>query len=349
MHPQLKRLIWLNWAERKRAMRLEMRIFAGLLYMLLLFSWLFPLKFDADSQTYLATYQVTILVRAFAFHLGLLALLCALLAVFWRWRSEALVFVPAILFCTYDAVTDYLPKSQPVANAQQGTVSILSANLLFNNRDATPLLRLIQRESPDVLVFQEYTRPMDKILSAALANSYPNSTRLPQEDAFGIAVYSRLPVLEQPVPAFDPGIDPAPQLRGVVRTLGVENKRLAIYGVHLLPVFRTYFLEEHNLQLREISRRILEEKEPAVVVGDLNFTSRNAQASVLRESGLREAWQERGWGRGSTWCALLPLRYLPGFRIDQMHMTNDVECLQIRVLEDIGSDHYPVLGVFAVH
>lgn len=64
----------------------------------------------------------------------------------------------------------------------------------------------------------------------------------------------------------------------------------------------------------------------------------------IRRLGLRDAWDIAGRGRGATWPNLPLLRHLPGFRLDHMYVSRDIDVVRVRRGRGRGSDHRPVIA-----
>ena len=86
------------------------------------------------------------------------------------------------------------------------------------------------------------------------------------------------------------------------------------------------------------------EDRPLIVAGDFNLTGDSLLHAALLKTGLRDAHESAGRGRGSTWPMLGPLSFVPGVRIDHVYVGNGVTALQCTTLPANGSDHRPVLA-----
>jgi vancomycin resistance protein VanJ len=99
---------------------------------------------------------------------------------------------------------------------------------------------------------------------------------------------------------------------------------------------------------------------PAILMGDFNMTYRHAVYTQIRASGLADAFDCVGEGKGHTlpvrvgpwrrmkllnralrWMPLLPLA-----RVDYIWHTPQLQSQAVWVGEDGGSDHLPVLARF---
>ena len=74
----------------------------------------------------------------------------------------------------------------------QDRISVLTANVLTDNRDASALLEVVKKESPDLILL---TEPDAWWLDAVkgLKETYPYIIEHPLDNTYGMALFSRLP------------------------------------------------------------------------------------------------------------------------------------------------------------
>jgi endonuclease/exonuclease/phosphatase family metal-dependent hydrolase len=196
---------------------------------------------------------------------------------------------------------------------------------------------------PDVFVIQEFWRPDGErgvVDDFAAAHGYTQydvtfsratiRTRWPHatadgEGTYGLAVLSRLPTKLVGTPAVGPlWGDPAPKRQVMHVEVCTGDTRFDLVGVHLtsrLPY-------GPPIQLRRLAQVLPGPGRPAVVAGDFNFWGPPA-------SMLLPGW--RRIVRGRTWPAPRPHS-----QIDHVFVRGDIDILDARVLEPVGSDHLPV-------
>jgi hypothetical protein len=115
------------------------------------------------------------------------------------------------------------------AGAPGPTIRLLVANVLIDNRDRSRLLRQVDRWKPDVVVL---TEPDDWWAAAVrpLREDYPHAVEVPLPNAYGMILYSRLPLLD---PAVQYLVEPdVPSIRADVE---VGGRRVALRLVHPRP------------------------------------------------------------------------------------------------------------------
>ena len=206
------------------------------------------------------------------------------------------------------------------------------------------LERVLADLDADVIVLQELWRPDRQRGRADVAASqlgydvlyeatgpastdhrWPRLTRRGEGES-GIAVLSRIPVTRVGTIAIGPTPgDPAPRRTALDVALDLGGETLRLIAVHItsrLP-------HGPPLQLRRLAGALPPAGTPTVVAGDCNFLGPGVVA-LLR--GFQRAV------RGRTWPARLPHS-----QIDHVLVRpGEVEVLDARVLDDVGSDHRPV-------
>lgn len=83
----------------------------------------------------------------------------------------------------------------------------------------------------------------------------------------------------------------------------------------------------------------IDKSKPTILMGDLNDINGSSTISILKETGLNDAWWEAGCGYGHTY-------YKQGlyFRLDHIMTSNDIDVLEVKVPKCQASDHYPIVA-----
>ncbi|MDX9868474.1 MAG: endonuclease/exonuclease/phosphatase family protein [Kiritimatiellia bacterium] len=237
--------------------------------------------------------------------------------------------LPVLLLLTPAASASAPPSHRPAVRLR-----LLQANILTRNTDAQALLRLAEREQPDVVILQEPNARWLRDL-APLTNRYPVYASMPREDNFGAAIYCRSNALEAGIFQLD---DPegAPSTRARIR---IGDQTLTVVGTHALAPYNAAMWKGRNRFLRRLARHLRDWGTPLVVTGDFNNTPWSAHfQTFLRESGLTDSAQGRG--PLPTWPASRPFLRIP---LDHCLHSSDVRIVSRRRGPDIGSDHLPLI------
>lgn len=270
--------------------------------------------------------------------LALSAVVCLALRQ-WGWAALALVaLVPNLV-----AIAPYLPGlfRPAVAVARQPgaePVLLVSLNLLYTQEDAAATRDYLKARSADILVLSELTPRWHEKLHE-LEQLYPYSVIRPQWNPWGLAVYSRYPLVAIEDLDLDDGM--SAQLRVVAQ---LPAGPLEVYGVHLASPPTPRDGARRNRQFAKLAARITaaDPAQPKIVVGDLNATLWTPSfRDFLRDTGLQDA--RRPFGLQVTWPVKPPLWSAP-FRIpiDHCLASPGLAVTAVNTGPAVGSDHLPL-------
>ena len=308
-------------------------------YLAIVFAYALPQDFRATGPAYICLTWVALMIRTFLFHLGLLlAVIVAVAAALRRYRL-LLATLPVLLFTLGSDVWSYVPARCAAVSGE--TITVLTANLLYANRNTAPLVAEVRAADADVVVLQEYTPAWQAAMRPALTARYPYVQDSTREDAFGWAIYSKRP-FDGPVNArLTLGHWGTTHMRAVVP---INGRPVAFYNVHLLPPRTLVWTAGQREEFATLLDMLRAERLPIVLCGDFNFTNRSAFAAALAKLGLRDVHQISGCGRGATWSVLGFYRALPGVRLDHIYISRELTSTSCDTGIGQGSDHRPVTG-----
>lgn len=329
----------ISWNERKRRLYVLAWIATILAYLGLAFAYAWPQDYRDDTPILVMIGWAAFMVRTFIYHLGLLFLVIPIVSL---WRRRWRLFVaamPVLLIAVGPTWWQFRPRPKPTVPG--GTMTVMTVNLLMANRRTGPIIDEIKAAQPDVLFLQEYTDHWREAIDAAVGQVYPHKVQVTREDSFGVAVYSRRPFKGRVEKHLDLGQCSVPQVRAVI---DFDGRDVALYNLHLLPPKRLAITIETRAQFADLLELLSIETLPAIIAGDFNFTERSPQAAALSKTGVLDAQDAGGWGRGATWPVDGLLRRLPGVRIDHVYLTGGLTCVDCRAGVGQGSDHRPVVA-----
>ena len=259
--------------------------------------------------------------------------------------------------------TAFYPRemSESRADDDSNRISLLVYNVLYDNREVESLRNLIRDNDPDIILLSEPNQWWHERLDG-LEDDYPYTLFQPQENGYGLLLYSRLE-LEDPEIRFliEPGI---PSLRTKVRLR--SGTVVTLYGVHPCPPGRhcpdekkDSGIEEdeggededgeredsemRDAELLSVAKEIKELGDvPVIVAGDFNDVAWSRTTHLFqRIGGLLDPRVGRGlFNTFSTKSRLLR------FPLDHVFASQHFLLVELRRLPDIGSDHFPMLAVF---
>ncbi|AGO55837.1 endonuclease/exonuclease/phosphatase family protein [Serratia plymuthica] len=213
---------------------------------------------------------------------------------------------------------------------------LLVCNVLTPNRQADKLLALVATERPDVLVVVETDSWWEQRL-APLEQDYPHSLKCPQDNLYGMHVYSRLKLSDAEIQYLvDKEI---PSMHMMVHL--PQGQQVRLHCVHPMPPSPTENdeSEDRDAELVMVGKSVAKSAFPVIVTGDLNDVAWSTTTRLfLKVSGLLDP--RRGRGMFSTFHAGYPFLRWP---LDHVFHSDDFVLGSLRRLTHVGSDHFPIL------
>lgn len=260
------------------------------------------------------------------------ALILAVIFAMRRHRRWAILMLVVTAFNTIPVAPWYFADAGESA-AFDEKIHILFANVNSGNSKTQAMLRLIESEKPDLIVLQEVTDPW-AAAADLLRSGYPHRHVIPQHDNFGIAVYSRQPLLSVDI-LYSPPLD----LPSLVVQQAVGDSVVTYFTTHPIPPLGKLGFDARNEQLADIAKRVAALDGPVVLIGDLNTTMwGHHYERFVKNSGLTNA--RHGFGVIPTWPRQIPFAMIP---IDHCLVSDDFVVLDIRSGSGTGSDHLSLI------
>lgn len=225
-------------------------------------------------------------------------------------------------------------RSQPASGADM--LRVLTANVLEPNRNAGALLEQIHKYAPDVVVTLESDEWWERQLDA-LSDDFPHSVKCPQDNLYGMHVYSRLKLSNTEVKYLVER--DVPSIHGLLHLR--SGRRVRCHFVHPAPPSPTEneSSSERDAELVLVAKSVAEHDEPTIVTGDLNDVAWSKTTRLFRKiSGLLDPRIGRGMFNtfhAQYWFLRWPL--------DHMFHSKHFAVSELRRLGDIHSDHFPLL------
>lgn len=214
---------------------------------------------------------------------------------------------------------------------------LLISNVLLENREPERLLALISACKPDLVLTVEIDAAWANALEPLLQD-FPYSIRQPQENYYGMMLFSRFPLAEpevkflvqEDIPSIHSGFDLP------------SGDRIFLHGLHPRPPepIRNQDSTPRDAELVVVGRAIRAGGDrPTVVAGDLNDVAWSSTTELfLRLSGLLDP--RVGRGLFNSYHADHALIRYP---LDHVFHSNHFTLTELQRLPRIGSDHFPVL------
>ncbi|MEX0929060.1 MAG: endonuclease/exonuclease/phosphatase family protein [Balneolales bacterium] len=230
-------------------------------------------------------------------------------------------------------------SARQVATAQnenrENALSLLVANVLMENRDAARLKAIIDENDPDILLVVETDLWWEDALKG-YKDSHPYAVYQPQDDTYGMHLYSRFELLDPEVRFLVQ--DDVPSICGSVRL--PSGREVDFYCLHPPPPFPTEAesTAERDTELSVVANEIKKRDKPVIVFGDLNDVAWSHTNNLFQKvTDLSDPRVGRGFY--NTFHADFPFIRFP---LDHFFVSRHFSLLDFRRLPKFGSDHFPV-------
>lgn len=248
--------------------------------------------------------------------------------------------------------TPFFPEQMEAARGEPGeTLCLLVYNVRYDNTEVDALLEAVREADPDVVLLAEPTQWWHDQLEP-LSETYPHAILQPQENHYGLLLYSRLPLIDPEVRFLVESEVPS-----VLTTLRMPSGReVRLYGVHPKPPGLKRPIDpqredshQRDAELLMIAREVKEARNagdatPVIVAGDFNDVAWSHTTRLFqRVSGLLDPRIGRGF-----YNSYHARRRIYRFPIDHVFASDHFRLVTLQVLPDIGSDHHPVLATLAL-
>ena len=206
---------------------------------------------------------------------------------------------------------------------------LVVANVEVGNTDFTAVQRLVARTHPDLFGVTELTPFMARHLELP---GYRMQVLEPQDDAYGIGLYSRLPLLSAKVVRFPSDGPPT-----VVTRLRAAGKPVTVVITHVHTPFAGSIHVRHLDALADAARSHLGKR--VVVCGDFNTPPWSGPLrDFAADARLHDVYGSHAWA-GYSWPTWSYVLRVP---LDNCFVGNGLAVTGHRDGPDVGSDHRPL-------
>ena len=219
------------------------------------------------------------------------------------------------------------------------TIKVISANVYQFNKDYQRFKNLIKKCNPDSFITIESNKDWEEA-NQIFEKDYPHTEKVTLENTYGMHFYSKIPFEKVTTHYFV--ADDLPSIEAIFKTKA--GKKYQIFAVHPPPPSPTEEAtsKERDGDLLSIAKKIKQTKIPSLVIGDFNTVAWSDTSILFRKtSELIDARVGRGilaTFHAKYWFFRVPL--------DLLFHSPEIFLEKLETLEDIGSDHFPILCEF---
>ncbi|MGZ5188364.1 MAG: endonuclease/exonuclease/phosphatase family protein [Kaistella sp.] len=262
----------------------------------------------------------------------------------WLWIINAIQFGLMVyhLYILIRYTKFFKKKVVQKKSKASATVKVISANVYQFNKEFQKMHRLIEKHSPDIFITMESNSDWEKA-NRSLETVYPFTEKITLENTYGMHLYSKIPFVKSTVHYFV--ADDVPSIEAQFKT--ADGHDFVVFAVHPPPPSPT---EEKTSKERDgdllcVAKKIKEHHIPSLVIGDFNTVAWSVTSILFRKtSELIDARVGRGilaTFHAKYWFFRVPL--------DLLFHSPEIFVEKLDTLENIGSDHYPILCEFHIN
>jgi endonuclease/exonuclease/phosphatase (EEP) superfamily protein YafD len=223
------------------------------------------------------------------------------------------------------------------AGPQESSFRLLISNVRMENTRFELLLATVRDTDPDVVLAVETDEKWARALEP-LSRDYPHVVRQPQDNWYGLMLFSRLPLVDPRVDFLVQ--DDIPSVHTGVR-LG-NGEVIHLHGLHPRPPepIRDQDSTPRDAELVVVGTAVGKTPDrPTVVAGDLNDVAWSPTSEhFMRLSRLLDP----RCGRGMYNSYNADNRFMR-YPLDHVFHSNQFRLVELRRLPNVGSDHFPML------
>lgn len=231
-----------------------------------------------------------------------------------------------------------VPVAEPAPGAHGPTLTIASFNVLFSNPIKDAAVKFADANSPDIIVFQEFTRAFLPSLEK-LRQRYPHQAVFPlKSGGTDVVVISRFPLIDARL------IDnPEHWIRVVTAQVQIEGVLLNLVTLHPPTPTSPKLARIRDRNFAIVAEHVKTSTGPIIVIGDFNATlwSRPLQ-DLFATTDLRAAshWPDMTYPSIYPWPIRIP--------IDTVLISPGLSFLRLETAASFGSDHLTVVAKIAI-
>ena len=249
--------------------------------------------------------------------------------------------------------TMFYPKNMSDSDYDDNSqrISLLIYNVRYDNRYVQALRDLIDETNPDIILLSEPTEWWLEQLDG-LDEGYPHTLIQPQDNHYGMLLYSRLELVNPEIRFLVES--EIPSIRSQVKLR--SGKLVTLYGVHPRPPGLKLLEKEkkesgdddradsdmRDAELMLVATEVkIQGEVPVIVAGDFNDVAWSHTTHLFqRMAGLLDP--RVGRGLLNTYDTRSRFFRYP---LDHTFASQHFKLVELRRLPDIGSDHFPLLVV----
>lgn len=258
-----------------------------------------------------------------------LCFLVVLFGVFRKWVGFGSVIIAITL------LFHHLPIKQTsnYAAVSETDFSIAHFNVLKYNNNHADIISAALSSEATMLSFNEVTQNWAAALEKGLLQDYPFQFILPQNNSFGIALFSKTPISE-------PQVHWQHAIPFVSGYINVDYQSVFFVAAHTIPPTNKAAYYSRNEELRRIEKMLATHNGPKILVGDLNTVSWSEPLVAIKKNARMA---DSRIGLSPTYPSWNKFLRIP---IDHILYSSEMTCTEFNAVWAEGSDHLGIQSHF---
>ncbi|MBD0392873.1 MAG: endonuclease/exonuclease/phosphatase family protein, partial [Microcoleus sp. C1-bin4] len=267
-----------------------------------------------------------------------------------RWFS-IISALACILLISWLQIKYFSPAPINITNSQP-SIKILSHNVGWSTTQSPTLIKLIQKQQPDIIFLQEIVQKQTKRTFTSLNADSPYQIGTPP-----VGILSKYPIVSSEI--LHLGGHRETQQRAIIKFNGQEvviynmqatGPWFKIYNILRFLTIPVYKYGPRSPEIQDLVQRVEREILPVIVAGDFNMTDESQDYDRVQKV-LQDSFRKSGFGFGFTWPHGWELKLLvkrsnwrlnyPVCRIDYIWYSKHWGAKSSSVLEATESDRSP--------
>lgn len=273
-----------------------------------------------------------------------LILIASIIFIVRRWTRWSQVLIIGLIISVVIQAVIIFPytrfSGKEVANANGKTselnkLSLMVANVWLKNQQYAAFLDIIEKHKPDIVIAMEVDNRWLKALES-LEKNYDYQVKRPFANTYGMALYSMFPLRETKVLYLNHEKVPS-----ICTNVHMSSRKVFnLHAVHPVPPKPSKHPDnvgEKEIALISVGNMVANEKLPSVVAGDFNDVAWSKTARLFKLDGqLNDIRVGRGFY--NSFDATSGIMRWP---LDHVYVTKEFKVVNVKRLEEFGSDHFP--------
>jgi endonuclease/exonuclease/phosphatase (EEP) superfamily protein YafD len=257
----------------------------------------------------------------------------------WAYLGLLVILLASIVYQLF-MIFPYTPfaKKQVLTCTDTGNkpvFSLMVMNVYMHNNNVEKAIEIILKERPDILIAVETNHSWNNKLGV-LKKDYPFYVLVPLENTYGMALYSKLRLINPEVRYINS--DDVPSIFTEVQM--PDKNKFRLYAVHPKPPVpgHSNSSSQRDVELISIGKETRKHEGPIVVAGDLNDVAWSVTTRLFQR--FSELLDPRiGRGMFNTFNAQYKLLRWP---LDHIFHSDHFQLAGLKTLPYFGSDHFPI-------